>query len=60
MKIITRTAGEAIRINDDITIVVLPRQGVRSGVQLGIIAPRSVNIVRPEVLEKPPRGKRSL
>lgn len=59
MKIITRTPGEAIRINDDITIVVLPRQEA-GGVQLGIIAPRSVKIVRPEILDRPARGKRRL
>lgn len=55
MKIITRTPGEAIRINDDITIVVLPRQEA-GGVQLGIIAPRSVKVVRQELLNRQPRA----
>ncbi|MGR1218542.1 carbon storage regulator [Metapseudomonas otitidis] len=58
MKIITRTPGEAIRINDDITIVVLPRQEA-GGVQLGIIAPRSVKVVRQELLNRQPRVKRA-
>ncbi|MDI6527400.1 carbon storage regulator [Pseudomonas otitidis] len=56
MKIITRTPGEAIRINDDITIVVLPRQEA-GGVQLGIIAPRSVKVVRQELMNRQPRVK---
>ncbi|MCO7555094.1 carbon storage regulator [Metapseudomonas otitidis] len=58
MKIITRTPGEAIRINDDITIVVLPRQEA-GGVQLGIIAPRSVKVVRQELMNRQPRVKRA-
>ncbi|BCA28338.1 carbon storage regulator [Metapseudomonas otitidis] len=58
MKIITRTPGEAIRINDDITIVVLPRQEA-GGVQFGIIAPRSVKVVRQELLNRQPRVKRA-
>lgn len=58
MKIITRTPGEAIRINDDITIVVLPRQEA-GGVQLGIIAPRSVKVVRQELMNRQTRVKRA-
>jgi carbon storage regulator len=48
--ILTRRAGESIKIGDDVTITVL---GVRHHqVQLGIDAPRSVPVHREEIYQR--------
>lgn len=50
MLILTRRVGEILRINDDITVVVL---GVSGGqVRLGISAPKEVSVHREEIYEK--------
>ena len=50
MLVLTRKAGENIRIGSEITVTVL---GVRSGhVKLGIDAPKGVPVHREEVYEK--------
>ena len=48
MLILTRRPGESIRIGDDTTITVTSVRGLQ--VQIGIQAPKSVNIVREELL----------
>lgn len=50
MLILARKIGEAIAINDDITITVLEMKGGQ--VKLGIDAPRNVTIYREEVLAR--------
>lgn len=49
MLILTRKPGEAIVLGDDITVRVLSIDGAR--VKLGIEAPRSVSVVRKELLD---------
>ena len=49
MLVLSRRAGQSIRIGDDITIHI-----VRTGsdkVRIGIDAPRSVNVVRTELVD---------
>ncbi|MDH4321103.1 MAG: carbon storage regulator CsrA [Desulfobulbaceae bacterium] len=50
MLILTRKAGEAIAINDNITVTVIEMKGGQ--VKLGIEAPRHVAIHREEVLTR--------
>ncbi len=50
MLVLSRKLGESIMIGDNIKITVLATTGNR--VRLGIAAPRDVNIVRKELLEK--------
>ena len=47
MLVLSRKAGESIRISDDIKIVVLHVEGQR--VRLGVQAPKSLSIVRSEL-----------
>ncbi len=47
MLVLSRKAGESIRIADDVTVVVLSVDGQR--VRLGVQAPRFVSVVRSEV-----------
>ena len=49
MLIITRKAGESIKIGDDVTIEVLSVSG--SSVKIGINAPKSINILRKELYD---------
>lgn len=50
MLILTRKAGEAIMIGDDIVVKVL---GVRGGqVKLGVEAPRTLPVHRQEIFER--------
>ncbi len=54
MLILTRRVGEAIKISDDITVVV---QGVKgSQVRLGIEAPQGVAVDRKEIAERKAAG----
>jgi carbon storage regulator len=48
MLILSRRAGDAIRIGDEIRVVILSAD--RRGVRVGIEAPHSVTIVREEIL----------
>lgn len=50
MLILTRRVGEAIKISDDITVVVLGVKG--SQVRLGIEAPEGVAVHRQEIYER--------
>jgi carbon storage regulator len=56
MLILTRRSGEAIDIGDDIEITVLEVSGEH--VRLGITAPRSLAVVRKELLEDVARENR--
>jgi carbon storage regulator len=47
MLVLTRRAGEVIRINDDIEIVVIKIIG--NAVQIGIAAPQDIKILRAEL-----------
>ena len=49
MLILTRKAGESIKIGDDVTIEVLSMSG--SNVKIGIDAPKSINILRKELYD---------
>ncbi|RZV39323.1 MAG: carbon storage regulator [Candidatus Acidulodesulfobacterium acidiphilum] len=49
MLILTRKAGESIKIGDDVTIEVLSMSG--SSVKIGIDAPKSINILRKELYD---------
>lgn len=49
MLVMTRKANESIVINDDIEIVILESDGNR--VKIGIQAPKSMTIMRKEILE---------
>lgn len=54
MLILTRRVGEAIKISDSITVVVL---GVKGGqVRLGIEAPQGVAVDREEIAERKAAG----
>jgi carbon storage regulator len=56
MLVLSRRVGEAIIINDDITITVV---GVKGGqVRLSIDAPREVSIYRDELYERIKQGKK--
>lgn len=50
MLILTRKAGETIRIGDDISVSVIEIRG--SQVRLGIAAPRNVTVHRQEVYDQ--------
>ncbi len=50
MLVLTRKAGQAIYIGDKIKIKILSISS--SGVEVGIEAPKELNIVREELLEK--------
>jgi carbon storage regulator len=50
MLILTRKAGETIRINDDISITVMSVQGQQ--VKLGIAAPEEVSVHREEIYRR--------
>lgn len=56
MLILTRKTNESIRINDDITIVVVEIRGDK--VRLGCVAPKDVPIHRQEVYDAIQRGKK--
>ena len=49
MLILTRKAGESIKIGDDVTIEVLSMSG--SNVKIGIDAPKTINILRKELYD---------
>jgi len=49
MLILSRRAGEAIKIGDDVTVVITKLE--RNQVKVGIVAPRETKIVREELLE---------
>ena len=55
MLVLSRTTNEQILIGDDITITVVRVSGDK--VRIGIDAPTGVNIVRPEIIGKPPKSK---
>lgn len=48
MLILTRRIGEAIKIDDDITITILGVQGNNSA-RMGIVAPKDVPVHRKEI-----------
>jgi carbon storage regulator len=50
MLILTRKAGEAIRIGEEVTITVLEVKGTQ--IRLGIAAPRDVTVDREEVAKR--------
>jgi carbon storage regulator len=50
MLILTRKAGETIRINDDISITVLGVSGQH--VRLGVTAPANVEVHREEIYQR--------
>ena len=49
MLVLSRKAGESIRISEDITVKVIERRGRR--VRLAIDAPKDVDILRGELIE---------
>lgn len=56
MLILTRRTGEAVHIGEDIVVRVL---GVNGGqVRLGFDAPKSINVVRDELLKKTPEPEK--
>ena len=50
MLVLTRRSGESIRINDDITIVVVSITG--NQVKLGFEAPQGVDVHREEIYQR--------
>jgi len=50
MLILTRSVGEIIRINDDISVQVLSVSGQQ--VKLGVVAPETVAVHREEIYER--------
>lgn len=56
MLILSRKRNQVIRINDDITIMVVEIRGDK--VRLGVSAPREVPVHRQEVYEAIQRGKK--
>lgn len=50
MLVLTRKTGESIRIGDDIVVTVVEVRGNKA--RIGIVAPKSVAIVRPEADER--------
>jgi carbon storage regulator len=57
MLILTRRAGETLRIGSDITVTVLGVKG--SQIRIGIDAPRSVSVHRGELYERICREQRN-
>ena len=57
MLILTRRVGEAIKINDDVTIVVLGLKGYQ--VRLGIDAPKEVSVHREEIYQRIQQEKKN-
>lgn len=57
MLILTRRAGEALRIGDDIEVTVMAVNG--SQVRIGIQAPRDVAVDREEIAERKRRDRES-
>jgi carbon storage regulator len=55
MLILTRRAGEAVRIGDDIEVVVMAVSG--SQVRIGINAPRDIAVDREEIAERKRRDR---
>jgi carbon storage regulator len=55
MLILTRRAGEALRIGDDIEVTVMAVNG--SQVRIGINAPRDIAVDRAEIAERKRRDK---
>ncbi len=55
MLILTRRAGEAIRIGDDIEVTVMAVNG--SQVRIGINAPRNIAVDREEIAERKRRDR---
>jgi carbon storage regulator len=55
MLILTRRAGEALRIGDDIEVMVMAVSG--SQVRIGINAPRDVAVDREEIAERKRRDR---
>jgi carbon storage regulator len=54
MLVLSRRIDEAVRIGDDVEVIVV---GIKKGeVQLGISAPRSVDVVRVELDVQEARG----
>ena len=49
MLVLTRRAGESIQIGDDVTVTVIAVNGDQ--IRVGIDAPRSLRVLRREVLE---------
>ena len=54
MLVLTRKPGEAVKLGEDVTVVVLGVRG--SQVRLGIDAPRSVAVDRTEIAERKAQG----
>ena len=52
MLILTRQAGEKIKIGDDIEIVILKSNPRSSYIKVGIVAPRGVAVHREEIYNK--------
>jgi carbon storage regulator len=55
MLILTRRAGESLRIGDDVEVTVMAVNG--SQVRIGIKAPRSVAVDREEIAERKQRER---
>jgi carbon storage regulator len=55
MLILTRRAGETLRIGDDVEVTVMAVNG--SQVRIGIKAPRSVAVDREEIAERKQRER---
>ncbi len=58
MLILTRRAGEALRIGDDIEVTVMAVNGTQ--VRIGIKAPRDVAVDREEIAERKRRDRENL
>jgi carbon storage regulator len=58
MLILTRRAGEALRIGDEIEVTVMAVNG--SQVRLGINAPRNIAVDREEIAERKRRDREAL
>lgn len=54
MLVLSRRQGECIMIGEDIEIKVLQYNFRYNQIKIGITAPKSINIVRSELIGKPP------